>query len=134
MENERNNTFVKSVDFTTDKSSGGNPLTATLTITAVGNADRYTIDWGDGNITTATSDSTPTHTYSNNAQSPYDVTVTAFNSAGAGTGSSASTEKVDLITLYTATPVADFDLYSASTGGGALTGNNRELDASETIW
>ena len=62
-ENIRNNTYVKSVDATVDNSSGGNPLTVTLTISVVGNADRYTIDWGDGDTTTATTDSTPSHTY-----------------------------------------------------------------------
>jgi hypothetical protein len=134
MENVRNDTFVKSVDFTTDKTSGGNPLTATLTITAVGNADRYTIDWGDGSNTTATADSTPSHTYTDDTNSPYDITVTAFNNAGTGTGSSATKEKVDLITLYTATPVADFELYSANIGGSELISISRELDAGETIW
>ena len=59
MENIRNNTYVKSVDATTNVSSGGNPLTVTLTISVVGNANRYTIEWGDGDTTTATSDSTP---------------------------------------------------------------------------
>ena len=53
-ENIGNNTYVKSVDATVDNSSGGNPLTVTLTISVVGNANRYTIDWGDGDTTTAT--------------------------------------------------------------------------------
>jgi len=121
MENVRNNTFVKSVDFTVDNSVGGAPLVSTLTISTVGNPDRYTIVWGDGTTTTATADSTPTHTYSNNALSPFDVTVTAFNSSGSGTGSTASTEKVDFITLYTANPVADFDFYAAASGGSPVT-------------
>ena len=56
MENIRNNTYVKSVDATTNVSSGGNPLTVTLTISVVGNANRYTIEWGDGDTTTATSE------------------------------------------------------------------------------
>jgi len=120
MENVRNNTFVKSVDFTVDNSVGGAPLVSTLTITTVGNADRYTIDWGDGDTTTATSDSTPTHTYTDNTNSPFDVTVTAFNSSGSGTGSSADKEKVDFITLYTGDPEADFEFYAANTGGAAI--------------
>ena len=49
MENVRNDTFVKSVDATVDVASGGTPLTSTLTLTTVGNPNRYTIDWGDGN-------------------------------------------------------------------------------------
>lgn len=94
---------------------------STLTISVVGNANTYDIDWGDGTTTTATSDSTPTHTYSNNALSPFDVTVTAYNSSGTGTGSTASTEKVDFITLYTSNPVADFDFYAAASGGSPVT-------------
>ncbi len=133
-ENIRNNTYVKSVDATTNYSSGGNPLSVTLTISVVGNANRYTIDWGDGDTTTATSDSTPSHTYTDNTNSPYDVVITAFNNSGSGEGSTASITKSNFITLYTATPVADFELYTASSGGSALTGNSREIDAGETIY
>jgi len=134
LENVRNDTFVKSVDFTTNVASGGNPLSVTLSTTVVGNANRYTIVWGDGDTTTATSDSTPSHTYTDNTNSPYDVTVTAFNNNGAGEGSTTSTTKENFITLYTATPVADLELYTASSGGSALTGDNREIDAGETIY
>jgi hypothetical protein len=120
IENVRNNTFVKSVDFTVDVDSGGAPLTSTLSITTVGNANRYTIDWGDGNVTTSTSDSTPTHTYNNNTDSPFDVSVTAFNNAGSGTGSTASEQKADFITLYTGDPVVNFGLFANATGGSAI--------------
>ena len=133
-ENIRNNTYVKSVDASTSASSGGNPLAVTLTTTVVGNADRYTIDWGDGDTTTATTDSTPSHTYTDNTNSPYDVVITAFNNSGSGEGSTASITKSNFITLYTATPVADFELYTASSGGSALTGNSREINAGETIY
>ena len=97
LENVRNSTFVKSVDFSTDVSSGGNPLTVTLTTSVVGTANRYTIVWGDGNTDTATSDSTPSHTYTDNTNSPYDVTVTAFNnSAVSGSeGSTATLQKTN---------------------------------------
>ena len=78
VENIRNNTFVKEVDFTADQTVGGAGLVVTLTITATGNANRYTIDWGDGNTTTGTTDSTPTHTYSSNVGSPFDVEVLVF--------------------------------------------------------
>ena len=108
MENIRNNTYVKSVDATTNVSSGGNPLTVTLTISVVGNANRYTIDWGDGSSTTATSDSTPSHTYTDNSNSPYDVVIVARNTSGSGEGSSATITKTNFITMYTATPVANF--------------------------
>ena len=134
LENVRNDTFVKSVSFTASPLTGGNPLTTTLTTTVVGNANRYTIDWGDGSSTTATSDSTPSHTYTDNTNSPYDITVTAFNNSGSGEGSTASSTRTSYVTLYTATPVADFELYTASSGGSALTGDNREIDAGETIY
>ncbi len=121
LENVRNNTFVKTVDAATDVAAGGAPLTATLTLTTVGNPNRYTIDWGDGTTDTATSDSTPSHTYSNNANSPFDVTVTAFNNAGSGEGSTASVTKNNLITLYTADPVSGFLMKSALSGGSTIT-------------
>ena len=54
-------------------------MVTTLTIVTEGDANRYTIDWGDGNVTTATTDTTPTHTYATNTGSPFDVQVTAFN-------------------------------------------------------
>ena len=57
-----NNTFVRDVNFTVDNSTGGAPLVSTLTISTTGNPTHYTIDWGDGTTTTATTDSTPTHT------------------------------------------------------------------------
>lgn len=134
MENVRANTFVKEVDFTSNETEGGNPLSVTLTITPTGNANQYDVDWGDGSYSNATTDSTPSHTYTDNTNSPYDVVVTARNTNGSGSGSSASKTREDYITLYTATPVVDFELYTASSGGSALTGNNREIDQGETIY
>ena len=121
MENVRNNTFVKSVDTTVDVASGGAPLTSTLTITTVGNANRYTIDWGDGSTDTALTDSTPTHTYTDNTNSPFDVVVTAFNNNGSGEGSSATVTKSDFISLFTGDPAVDFAYFAASSGGSAIT-------------
>lgn len=115
--NVYNDTFVRDVDFTVDNDTGGSPLVSTLTISATGNPNRYTIDWGDGTSTTATTDSTPTHTYTDNTNSPFDVVVTAFNNSGAGEGSTTSLTKSNFITLYTANPVADFKFYAASSGG-----------------
>ena len=51
MENVRNNTFVRSVDFTANITVGGAGLTTTLNIVPEGNANRYTIEWGDGSVT-----------------------------------------------------------------------------------
>lgn len=82
-ENMINNTAVANVDFTADVTSGGQGTTVTLTITADGNPTRYTIDWGTGETqTTGTTDSTPSHTYNDNTNSPFDVTVTAYNHNG----------------------------------------------------
>ena len=124
IENIRNNTFVKSVTFTGSPLAGGEGTTVTLTLSVVGNANRYDIDWGDGNTTTGTSDSTPSHTYNDNTSSPFTVVVTAYNNGGEGTGSTASSTRTDYIVIYTADPVASFDLYDVSSGGSALSGNN----------
>ena len=134
MLNVQNNTFVKEVDFTSNVVEGGNPLSVTLTTTVTGNANRYTIDWGDGDTTTETTDSTPSHTYTDNTNSPYDITVTALNSSGSGAGSSASKTRTGYVTLYTATPVTNFDLYTVASGGTILSNNSREIDQGETIY
>ena len=131
--NVNNNTFVRSVDFETNVSSGGLNLTVTLTITVEGNANRYTIDWGDGSTDVATSDSTPSHTYTDNTNSPYNVTVTAFNSARVeegSAGSEASTTKNNFITAFTADPVAQWEFYAASSGGSEIT----KADSGSTIY
>ena len=67
MENIRSNTYVKSVTFTSSSVSISNGDTITLSITAVGNANRYDITWGDGNSETVTSTS-PTHQYNTTGQ------------------------------------------------------------------
>ena len=130
LENVRNNTFVKSVDFTADNTVGGAGLVVTLTITAVGNANRYDITWGDGSTTIGTTDSTPTKTYSSNVGSPFDVTVRAYNNAGEGTGSEATETKEDFITIFTANPVVQYEFYAASSGGSAIT----KCDLGSTIY
>ena len=110
VENIRTDTYVKSVDFVSDIVSGGAGLTATLATTVVGNANRFTISWGDGDTTTATTDSTPTHTYASNAGSPFNVTVTAFNNTGVGTGSTTSKLRENYISIFTGDPVVTLDL------------------------
>ena len=75
IENHRNDTFVKSTSFVANVTSGGAGLSVTLTITTVGNPNRYDITWGDGDTTNNTTDSTPTHTYATNSGSPFTVTV-----------------------------------------------------------
>ena len=130
IENIRTNSYVKSVDFVSDLTSGGAGLTSTLTITAVGNPNRYTINWGDGNTTTATTDSTPTHTYASNSGSPFDVDVTAFNNTGAGAGSSAQKIREDYIAIFTGDPVVTFVAYAGPSGGSPLT----QWDDGDTVY
>ena len=131
--NVSNNTFVRSVDFVSDVTAGGLNLSVTLTITAEGNANRFTIAWGDGSTDVASSDSTPSHTYTDDTNSPYDVTVTAFNSARVeegSAGSEASLTKSNFITAFTADPVAQWEFYAAPSGGSEIT----KADSGSTIY
>ncbi len=120
-ENILNSTAVANVDFTADVVSGGAGLVVTLTITADGTPTHYDINWGDGNSTTNTTDSTPTHTYASNTDSPFDVIVTAKNSSGTGKGATVSKTRSNYIVIYTADPVVDFNIYAASSGGSPIT-------------
>lgn len=131
MFNIHQQTYVRDVVVTcTSGNTGGAPLTATLTINVVGNANAFDINWGDGSYTNNTSDSTPSHTYTDNTNSPFDITVTARNTGALGEGNSASQSVTDLITLYTADPNADFDIYNVSAGGSEIT----EANTNETIY
>ena len=125
MENIRNNTYVKSVDFTADVTTGSAGLEVTLTITTVGGgATKYDINWGTGETpTTATTDTTPSHTYSSNTNSPFTVTVTAYNDTAVvgSAGSSAVKTRTNYIVIYTAEPVPNFFMYAAASGGSAIT-------------
>ena len=134
IDNVRNNTFVKSVSFVADTTAGGAGTTVTLTTTVDGTANQYEIDWGDGTGNTVTSDSTPSHTYSTNSGSPFTVALTARNTSGSGEGNSASSSRADYITIFTAAPVADFDLYRALSGGSALSGSNLYVVENETLY
>jgi len=134
MENVRNNTYVKSVSFTGTPTAGGAGTTVTLTITSVGNPNRYDITWGDGTQSLAATSTTPTHVYATNVGSPYTITVRAYNNAGSGTGSEASFSRDSYITIYTANPVVTFGLYRASTGGSALSGSTLYASEGETVY
>lgn len=128
MENIRNSTYVKSVDFTANVTAGSAGLSVTLTITTVGGgADRYNINWGTGETpTNATADSTPTHTYNSNTNSPFTVLVRAYNSSATqnSSGSYAEKTRTSYITIYTAQPVPNFFMYAASSGGSPITKAN----------
>jgi len=134
LENVRNNTYVKSVDFTASPTAGGAGTLVTLTITSVGNPNRYDIDWGDGNQTTGSVSASPTHTYTTNSGSPFTVTVRAYNNAGAGKGSEASLTRTGYIIIYTANPAVSFNLYRGSTGGSALTGSSLYVSEGDTFY
>ena len=121
LQNVIKNTAVSNVDFNGDTITGGAGLAVTLTITADGNPNRYTINWGDGTTDSAVTDSTPTHTYATNSGSPFSVDVTAFNNSGNGTGSTSSKSRASYITIYTSDPVVTFAAYANSSGGSPIT-------------
>ena len=125
MENIRNSTYVKSVTFTSDATNISLDDTVTLSISTVGGgADRYTITWGDGTTTTATTDATPSHTYNDASNTPMTVTVKAYANGAATTdssGSFAEFTRTDYINVATAAPVVNFAMYAAASGGSAIT-------------
>ena len=134
IENVRNDTFIKSVTFTADSTSGGAGTNVTLTTSVDGTANQFDISWGDGSANSVTSDSTPSHTYATNSGSPFTVAVTARNTGGAGEGSSAVSSRTNYITIYTATPAVDFDMYNVSSSGSALSGSNLYVIEGNTMY
>ena len=130
LQNVLNSTAVSNVDFTADTTSGGAGTVVTLTITADGNPNRYDITWGDGDTTTGTTDTTPSHTYNTNVGSPFSVTVRAYNNGGSGSGSEESKTRSNYITIYTADPVVSFAAYAASSGGSPIT----QWDDGDTVY
>jgi len=134
IENVRNNTYVKSTSFTANPTAGGAGTSIALTISSVGNPNRYDVNWGDGVISNALTSSTPSHVYATNVDSPFTVTVRSYNSNGTGAGSSASSTRNSYIIIYTADPIMGFNLYRASTGGVALSGNTLYASEGETIY
>jgi len=130
MENIRNNTYVKSVDFTASDQTISSGVTITLNITAVGNATRFDITWGDGNTETVSTTS-PTHQYNNTGLQT--VTVRAYNNTAAvsgSAGSEATTTKANHIAIATAAPVVSFAMYAGSSGGSPIT----KADTGATVY
>ena len=119
--NVHKNTYVQSVTFTADQTEGGAGLRVTLNLDFEGNADRFDIDWGDGDITENTADTTPSHTYSTNDGSPYTVKVSAKNTQGSGVGSVAEFERQDYIIIFTANPTVSFKAYDNEVDGTEIT-------------
>ncbi len=134
LNNIRIGVFVRSVSFTASPLAGGEGTTVTLSLNVDGSPNRYDIDWGDGSNTNGTTDSTPSHTYTSNAGSPYTVTVRAYNSAGSGAGSEATATNTDYIIIYTADPSAAFALYRTSSGGSSLSGNDLYVVEGESLY
>jgi hypothetical protein len=119
------NTYVRDVSFTVSSgAAGGAPLSSTLSIVTTGNPNLYDIEWGDGSWTNNTTDATPTHSYTDNSNSPFDVTVVAKNSSAKGSGNTATVTATDAIILYTGDPVSDFEIYDATSGGNIITEAN----------
>ena len=130
MFNIMNSTAVANVEFTADTTAGGAGSAVTLTISTLGNPNRYDIDWGDGDTTTNTTDSTPTHTYATNSGSPFTVNVRAYNNGGVGACSEMYYERENYIIIYTADPVVSFVAYDAPTGGSPIT----QWDDGDTVY
>ena len=134
IENVRAGTYLKSVSFVADATAISAGDTVTLTITTVPTAGantRYTITWGDGDTTTGTSDSTPSHTYASGGT--YSVTVKAFENDAATTdssGSFATSTRTNYIVASTAEPVLTFAMYAASSGGSPIT----TADTGDTVY
>ncbi len=126
IENIRNSTYVKSVTFTSNSTSISLGDTVTLSISTVGGgANRYTITWGDGDVTTGTTDSTPSHTYNSASGTPMTVTVKAYNNSATtdSAGSFAEMTRSGYIAVATAAPVAGFAIRTSATrnGGSVIT-------------
>ena len=117
------NTAVSGLAFTADSTAGGSPFTVTLNTFHDGNANSFDIDWGDGSALDTTTDTTPSHTYTKDDGGSFSIQVVAKNTDGAGAGHSFSHTRSNYITVYTPDPVVSFDLFRASSGGTALTGN-----------
>lgn len=133
--NVSRSTYVRSVEFTATPTTGGAGTTVTLTVSAVGNANRYDVDWGDGTAnTTGATGPTITHVYATNVNSPFTVVVRGYNNAGSSYGSEATQTRADYIQIATADPVVGFAVYNVSTGGTALSGNNLYLIEGDSLY
>jgi len=130
LENVRNDVFVKNIDASVNVSSGGAPLSVQLTLSPTGNVNQYDVDWGDGSYSNNITTQSPTHTYTTNVGSPFDVVLTARNTNGSGEGSSATRTKENFISIFTANPTVAFDLYAAASGGSPITNS----DHGDTIY
>ena len=131
--NMMKNTAVSQLNFSTGTTAGGSPFSITLATSSVGNPNSYYIDWGDGNTETTT-DSTPSHTYTQPNGGQFTIEMTASNTAGIGAGSSTSASRENYITVYTPDPVVSFNLYRNSSGGSILSGNDLYVIEGQSLY
>jgi len=118
------NTFVRSVSFSSNVTSGGAGQTVLLTMVPQGNVNQYVIQWGDGTANTTTSSTTTTHTYATNTGTPFTIVVQANNTNGASPSNVANAVRTNYIQIYSANPAMSYNLYRTNTNGTVLSGNN----------
>ena len=138
--NVYNGTFVSSVDFTANTTTGSNPLAVTFTSTVVGNPNRFEWNFGDGNSLVSTSGSV-SHTYNNTAGGSFDVYVKALNTDGPNAGNSpgcyAEVSKPGYIQLFTNAPNPSFTLDRTTLNEGdtvSLTNTSQYADSYLIYW
>jgi len=137
MLNVYQDTFVRSVDFTANVTTGNSPLTVAFTSSKVGNPNTYLWDFGSANITyisgnASTANTTVTFTESDGGL--FSVGLTASNSGGVDPGNSASVTKVDYISIATPVPVPSFTLDITSlSSSGSVNLTNTSLYATDYV-
>jgi hypothetical protein len=135
VDNVRANTFVKSVTFTASPAAAGSGSTITLTLVPVtaNGTIRYDINWGDASFSNNATGLTQTHVYT--AQGSKTITVRAYNTSGAGTGSEASNTSAGIVVIYTADPTMGYSFYRSLSGGTALVaGSTMYVTEGETFY
>ena len=128
------NTAVSGLAFTANSTAGGAPFAITLSTGFDGNANSFEIDWGDGSALETTSDSTPSHTYTNTDGGLFSIEMVAKHTGGAGAGHSFSAARSNYITVYTPDPSVSFALYRASSGGSALSGSDLYVVEGQSLY
>lgn len=121
MLNVYQNTFVKSVDFSANVTSGNSPLTVAFTSTHVGNPNTYQWDFFGANVTYISGNVNTQNTtvrFDEVNGGLFSVGLTASNSGGVDPGNSASETKTDYITIATPTPIPSFTLDKTSLDSG----------------
>jgi len=150
MNNIRNNTFIRSVDFTAVPTALGSGQVVTLNLDVDGTWNRVEVDWDVGRrfaeleaqipgytrpaeshdyVRTGNNLSSVSFTYDAPLGGLFSVKVVVRNTNAQSPGSAgtdAEEVKTDYVTVYTPDPVADYELFrTLSVGSGtALSGND----------